>query len=508
MAVTTAHTPGSKKKRSKRRALTLNDVTLVEKSTLKRTILGTSLGNAMEWFDMGVYAYLAAIIGVVFFPGSSPGIQMMASFGAFAAAFLARPIGGLVLGPLGDKLGRQKVLAFTMVLMSVSSFCIGLIPSYDTIGIWAPILLLCLRLLQGFSTGGEFGGAMTFLAEHAPDRIRGFLTSWLEFGTFIGYIAAALIATLVQQFLSEADLYSWGWRIPFFIAGPLGLIGIYMRLRLEETPAFEQTEDDEEAQKAQESATQGLTTMVSGHWRPLLLCMGLVLVYMATNYMVLAYMPSYLSEVVGHSASHGLWLLIAVMAVMIIIQPFMGLATDRFGRRPVIFSGCLGFLIFSIPCFMMLHSDSIAVIFAGLMIMGAFQTCFTASMASTLPALFPTAIRYGAIAVALNISTSLFGGTTPLFSTWLVDTFGNDMLPAYYMMITAVIGMVMILITAESARKPLMGSTPAALDKQEAKEVLAEHHDDIESQIEDIDEQMEALAKQRKDLVEQHPRID
>lgn len=505
MAATTTDTPGSKKKR-KRRALTLSDVTLVKKSTLKRTALGTAMGNGMEWFDMGVYAYLASIIGVVFFPGSSPGVQMMASFGAFTAAFLARPIGALVLGPLGDKLGRKNVLTFTMILMSASSFCIGLIPSYDTIGVWAPILLLCLRLLQGFSTGGEYGGAMTFLSEHAPDRMRGFLTSWLEFGTFVGYIAAALIATLVQQLLSEADLYSWGWRIPFFMAGPLGLIGLYVRMRLDETPAFEQLENDKEEE--QESSNQGLTTMVSGHWRPLLLSTGLGLVYMATNYMVLAYMPTYLSSVVGHSASHGLWLLIAVMAIMLVIQPFMGMATDRFGRRPVIFTGCLGFFIFAIPAFTMMHSDSLLIIFAGLMIMGAFQTCFTSSMAATMPALFPAAIRYGAIAVTLSVSGSLFGGTTPLLSTWLVETFGNDMLPAYYTMLTAIIGMVVILITAESARKPLMGSAPAALNKEEAREVLAEHHDDIESQIDDIDEQMDALASQRQELVEQHPRID
>lgn len=488
----------------KKRALTVDDVTLIETKSLKRTITATALGNAMEWFDFGVYAYLATIIGRVFFPGGDPTIQLLASFGAFAAAFLVRPIGGLILGPLGDKLGRQKVLAFTMIMMAGSTFCIGLIPSYNSIGVWAPILLLALRLVQGFSTGGEFGGAMTYLGEHAPDRIRGFLSSWLEFGTLFGYVVAALLAAVLTSTLSDEALLDWGWRIPFFVAGPLGIVGLYMRMKLEETPAFE---EHKKTAEVEESAARELVTMVSGHWRPMLLCIGLVIVYMVGTYMVLSYLPTYLSSELGHSADMGNYLLIALMVVMMIIQPFAGMASDKWGRRPVIFTGCLGFLLFSIPAFWLLHSDSLALVFLGLLMLGVFQNCFMGAMPSTLPALFSTSIRYGAIAIALNFSTSLFGGTTPLVSTGLIDLTGSDMMPAYYMMIVAIIGMLVILVTAESSRKPLQGSKPAASDREEAKELLADHHQDIAERIRDVDSQIAELQKIRADLADQHPSI-
>lgn len=488
-----------------KRALTLDDVTLVETSSLKRTISATALGNAMEWFDFGVYAYLATVIGKVFFPGGDATVQLLASFGAFAAAFLVRPIGGMILGPLGDKLGRQKVLAFTMIMMSASTFCIGLIPGYNTIGMWAPILLLVLRLIQGFSTGGEFGGAMTYLGEHAPDRIRGFLSSWLEFGTLFGYVLAALLAALLTSALSDESLYSWGWRVPFFVAGPLGIIGLYMRLKLEETPAFEQHQQEQDTNE--ESAARELVTMVSGHWRPLLLCIGLVIAYMVATYMVLSYMPTYLSSVLDHSPETGNYLLIAVMIVMMVVQPFAGMASDKWGRRPIISLGCIGFLVLTIPSFWLLHTHSMVLVFIGLLLQGLCLNCFMGVMPSTLPALFSTSIRYGAVAIGLNFSTSLFGGTTPLVSTGLIDLFGSDMLPAYYMMIVAVIGLAVILLTAESSRKPLLGSKPAAADREEAREVLADHHNDIEEQVREIDQQMAELQKNRDDLVAQHPRL-
>jgi len=505
MAGSTTLPPNERgRKRSNNRVLKLSDVTLVKKETLKRAIAATALGNAMEWFDFGVYAYFATTIGRVFFPGDNASIQLLATFGAFAAAFLMRPIGGLVLGPLGDKIGRQKILAFTMIMMSVCTFCIGLIPSYNSIGVLAPILLLILRMIQGFSTGGEFGGAATFIAEYSPDRMRGFLGSWLEFGTFIGYILAAVVVTVLTSMLSESSLLSWGWRIPFFIAGPIGIVGLYMRMKLEETPAYSNHDDSEE----EDAGRSELVSLVSGHWRPLLLCAGLVLVYMVADYMLLSYMPTYMTASLHHDASHSLYLIILVMVVMMVIQPFMGMASDIWGRRPIIFIGCIGFVILSIPCLWLIQSTSMIAIFFGLMILGALLNTFTAVMPSTLPALFPTAIRYGAVAIGLNISTSLFGGTTPLVTTWLIDAFGTNMMPAYYLMLSGVIGAAVILLTAESSGKPLIGSNPAAMDREEAREVLTDYHDDIESQINAIDEQMAALAKERRDLVDQHPRID
>ncbi len=181
---------------------------------MRRAVSAAAVGNVTEWFDFGVFAYMATTIGKVFYPDSSPTAQLLATFGTFAAAFLVRPLGGLFFGPLGDRIGRTRVLAATMIMMAVGTFCIGIIPDYGTIGMAAPILLLLARLVQGFSTGGEYGGAMTFIAEYAPDRRRGFLGSWLEFGTLVGYILGAAIVTVLSATLSQADLLSWGWRIP------------------------------------------------------------------------------------------------------------------------------------------------------------------------------------------------------------------------------------------------------------------------------------------------------
>src|SRR5690606_5950987 len=210
----------------------------------RKAVLATSIGNAVEWFDFGIYSYLAVTIGKVFFPEMSSGVQLIYSFATFAVAFIARPLGGIFFGMLGDRWGRKRVLAITLILMAVSTLSIGLIPSYETIGSTATILLLIARLAQGFSTGGEYAGAMTFIAESTPDKKRGMMSSGLEVGTLVGYIAGASFVTLLTLTLGSDTMTQWGWRIPFLVAGPLGLIGYYLRERLEETPAFEAMEEE------------------------------------------------------------------------------------------------------------------------------------------------------------------------------------------------------------------------------------------------------------------------
>jgi MHS family proline/betaine transporter-like MFS transporter len=411
----------------------------------------------MEWFDFGVYSYIAVTLGKVFFPSGNPTAQLLSTFGAFAAAFLVRPLGGMVFGPLGDRVGRQKVLAVTMIMMAAGTFAIGLIPSYATIGVWAPVLLLAARLVQGFSTGGEYAGASTFIAEYAPDKRRGFLGSWLEFGTLAGYIGGAGLVTLMTALLSDGDLMSWGWRIPFLIAGPMGIVGLYLRMRLEETPAFAA-----EVAKAETTRPKvPLREMVTGQWRALLLCVGLVLVFNVTDYMLLSYMPSYLTSELKYDETHGLLVVLAVMALMMVVQPFAGALTDRVGRRPVIAAGCAGFLLLSVPALLLIREGSLLAVALGMAALGLLLVCFTASMPSALPALFPTRVRYGSLSIGFNVSVSLFGGTTPLVVTALIGATGNMMMPAYYMMAAAVIGGVAVWFMTESAGRPLPGSAPA-----------------------------------------------
>jgi MHS family proline/betaine transporter-like MFS transporter len=441
----------------KSRAAKTPGTTVTDPALVKRAVKAAALGNAMEWFDFGVYSYIAVTLGKVFFPSGNPTAQLLSTFGAFAAAFLVRPLGGMVFGPLGDRVGRQKVLALTMIMMAAGTFAIGLIPSYATIGVGAPVLLLVARLVQGFSTGGEYAGASTFIAEYAPDKRRGFLGSWLEFGTLAGYIGGAGMVTLMTALLSADDLTSWGWRIPFLIAGPMGIIGLYLRMRLEETPAFAA-----EVEKAETNRPKvPLREMITGQWRALLLCVGLVLVFNVTDYMLLSYMPSYLTGQLHYDETHGLLVVLGVMALMMIVQPFAGALTDRIGRRPVIATGCAGFLLLSVPALLLIRQGSLLAVALGMGALGLLLVCFTATMPSALPALFPTNVRYGSLSIGFNVSVSLFGGTTPLVVTALIGATGNMMMPAYYMMAAAVVGGFSVWRMAESAGRPLPGSAPS-----------------------------------------------
>ncbi|MCF8869698.1 glycine betaine/L-proline transporter ProP [Xanthomonas campestris pv. campestris] len=455
----------------RRRQLQLDEVTVVDRGMLRKAVGAAALGNAMEWFDFGVYGYLAVTLGQVFFPSSSPTAQLIATFATFTVAFLVRPIGGMVFGPLGDRYGRQKVLAATMILMALGTFSIGLIPSYAQIGLWAPALLLLARLLQGFSTGGEYGGAATFIAEYATDRNRGLMGSWLEFGTLGGYIAGAATVTALHMALSQAQMLDWGWRVPFLVAGPLGLLGLYMRMKLEETPAFRAYTEQSE-QRERETAGQGLMTLLRLHWPQLLKCVGLVLVFNVTDYMLLTYMPSYLSVTMGYAESKGLLLIILVMLVMMPLNVVGGMFSDKLGRRPMIIGACAALFALAIPCLLLIGSGSDVLIFTGLMLLGLALVCFTSSMPSTLPALFYTPVRYSALSIAFNVSVSLFGGTTPLVTAWLVERTGDPLVPAYYLMGAAAIGLVTMLFVRETAGLPLRGSPPAVASDAEARALL------------------------------------
>jgi MHS family proline/betaine transporter-like MFS transporter len=467
----TASSNGLWRHKNQEQRLTLDDITVVDKSLLKRAVGAMALGNAMEWFDFGVYSYIAVTLGQVFFPSSNPSAQLIATFGTFAAAFLVRPIGGMVFGPLGDRIGRQRVLAMTMIMMAAGTFAIGLIPSYSSIGIFAPVLLLVARLVQGFSTGGEYGGAATFIAEFSTDKRRGFMGSFLEFGTLIGYVLGAGTVALLTATLSHEALLSWGWRVPFLIAGPLGLVGLYIRMKLEETPAFKK---QAEAREAEDKALpkQSLRDLLARQWKALLLCVGLVLIFNVTDYMALSYLPSYLSSTLHFNETHGLFLVLLVMVLMMPMTLFAGRLSDTIGRKPVMLFGCVGLFALSIPALLLIRMGAVLPVFSGLLILGVLLSCFTGVMPSALPALFPTRIRYGALAIGFNISVSLFGGTTPLVAAWLVDRTGNLMMPAYYLMAASLIGIVSVLALRETARRPLLGSGPCVGTRAEAHAVL------------------------------------
>ncbi|MEO3848680.1 MFS transporter [Streptomyces sp. B8F3] len=464
----------------------LSEITVTEEPEIRRAVRAAALGNAMEWFDYGIYAYLAVTLGEVFYSGASEGTRTMLSLATFAISFAVRPLGGAFFGPLGDRVGRKQVLALTMILMATATFSIGLIPSYDTIGLWAPLLLIVARLMQGFSTGGEYGGAATFIAEYAPDKRRGYYGSFLEMGTLAGYIGASGLVLVLTAGIGEDAMASWGWRIPFLIGGPLGAIGLYLRLRLEETPAFVKSEagratvaevtggaEPVEAGKAEGKQAPGeLRRIVAGQRQTMLLCIALVAAYNVANYMLLTYMPTYLTEVLDWPRAEQLAVVIATMVAMISVVTLVGRANDRVGRKPLLMIGMTGFLVVTAPAYVLVREGSVLAVFGGMLLLGGSLICLQGTMSATLPALFPTEIRYGSLAIGYNVSVAVFGGTTPAVIEGLVHVLDTPMAAAYYTMAFAVVGIVSVSLLTETAGLPLQGSPPAVATAAEAEEVV------------------------------------
>lgn len=497
--------------------LQLENITVVDNGKLKKAITAAALGNAMEWFDFGVYGFVAFTLGKVFFPNADPGTQTIAALATFSVPFLVRPLGGLFFGVLGDKLGRQKVLSATIILMAISTFCIGLIPGYATIGIWAPILLLVCKLAQGFSVGGEYTGAAIFVAEYAPDRRRGFLGSWLDFGSIAGFLLGAGFVVLLTHLLGEASFTDWGWRIPFLIALPLGIIGLYLRHAAEETPAFtEQLErmalEDRDA--IQDRPMVPFREIFAEHRRSLMICIGMVIATNVTYYMLLTYMPTYLTQTLGYGENHGLMIIIVVMIGLLFGQPLIGFVSDKIGRKPFLIAGSIGLIVLSVPAFHLITTNSTGTIFLGLLILAILLNCMTGIMASTLPSLFPARIRYSALALSFNISI-IIAGLTPTISAWLVEATRNVYMPGYYLMLAGVAGLVTAFYVKETANRPLYGDTPTASTDAEAQVLLEANYDHIEQRVENVDDQivkleerLDELKAKKQTLIDQHPHLD
>jgi MFS transporter, MHS family, proline/betaine transporter len=420
-----------------------------EETTIRRAIVGASVGNCVEWFDFAVYGFLATTLGAVFFPSEDPTVSLLASFAVFGVAFFMRPLGGFFFGPLGDRIGRQRTLATVIILMSAATFVIGLLPGYATIGIWAPILLVVARCLQGFSAGGEFGGASTFLAEYSPDDRRGFLVSWLEFSTLIGFALGSASVLVLSFTIGEEALGSYGWRIPFLLAGPLGLIGLYIRLRLEDTPEFRALEETGEVSRSP------LRETITQNWAPILQVAGLVIIQNAGFYIVLTYLLTYITEQLGFSTTSGSLSTILTLVVAMALIPPLGSLSDRVGRKPVLIASCIGFVILTYPLFLLMNSGTLTAAVLAHVALGALLAVYLSTTIAALTELFPTKVRYGGFSIGYNISVAIFGGAAPFFATWLIDVTGNPLAPAFYLIAAAVATLLTILTIRETARTPL-----------------------------------------------------
>ncbi|NYG07106.1 MHS family proline/betaine transporter-like MFS transporter [Phycicoccus badiiscoriae] len=436
------------------------------------------VGNTMEWYDVGVFGYLITTMGPVFLPEADRSVQNLFLLGTFGATFIARPLGGVYFGWLGDKIGRQKVLAMTLIIMAAATLVVGLLPGYSQLGIWAAALLVVTKLVQGFSTGGEYAGATTFVSEHAPDKRRGFFASFLDMGSYLGFAIGAGLVSVLQLILGQPAMEAWGWRLPFLLAGPLGMIAIYFRMKIEESPAFQATLDAEEGAAASSQSGHGVAPMgpvgiLKAYWHRILLAMILVAAANTVGYALTSYMPTYLTSNKGYDELHGTLLTIPVLVVMALCIPLTGHLSDVIGRRPVLWIGAISTVVLSLPAFLLIGVGGIWSTLLGLALIAFPVTFYVANLASALPALFPTAHRYGAMGIAYNFAVAIFGGTTPFIIAALIKATGNELMPAYYLIATSVISAVTIFFLPESARRPLPGSMPSVQSEAAARELVA-----------------------------------
>ncbi|MEN0626131.1 MFS transporter [Phytobacter ursingii] len=416
---------------------------------LRKVLLATGVGHFVEWFDFGLYGTLAAIIGLQFFHAANPSVALLSSFAVFGAGFVMRPLGGLFFGSLGDRKGRQKVLATVILLTSGATFVMGLLPTYHQIGITATVLLVITRLIQGFAAGGESSGATTYLAEYAPVNKRGYFTCWIDNFGFMAFVAGSGLVFLLTAFLGESAMNDWGWRIPFLIAGPLGWVGLYLRTQLEDSPEFL------EAKKQGQTDATPLRSAVTHAWAALLFCVGFVVIKAVGHWTLQTFMPGYLSTELHYSKLDAYAITTIGLFSVAVLVPFMGYLSDKYGRKPLMLTGCAGFILLSYPAMMLMANGDFFSAVLAMMMLGAFIAAFDGACSAAMAELFPTSVRYGGLSIAYNFAVAFFGGITPWFSIWLITSTGDKFSPAYYVMAAALITFLTVLRARETAGLPL-----------------------------------------------------
>ena len=426
---------------------------LSERKALRRAATASFMGNFVEWFDYAAYGYLATVIALVFFPQTDTTTGLLATFAVFALSFIVRPIGGLVWGHFGDKYGRRSALSWSILIMTVSTFCIGIVPGYNHIGLWAPALLLLIRLVQGFSASGEYAGASAFLAEYAPDGKRGFYTSIVPASTAAGLLFGAVFVAAMHAWMSVENLHDWGWRLPFLLAAPFGLVGRYIRVHLQDSPKFLEMEKRLEARECATHAP--IRELLTVHRRAVMIGIGVTCLNAVAFYLLLSYMPTYLSTEMGMSDRDSFIASTVSLATYIGLIFLMGKLSDRYGRKTMLVAASVLFLVLTFPLFGMLGNPSLVVILMIQIAFGAILAMNDGTLPCFLAEIFPTRVRFSGFAFSFNLANALFGGTAPFIATWLIHATGNKMAPAWYLLAAAAVALVAMLASRETAHKAL-----------------------------------------------------
>jgi MHS family proline/betaine transporter-like MFS transporter len=412
-------------------------------------ITAGAIGTVIEWYDFAVYAYFASFLGKNFFPSAIPLRSLLLSFAVFGVGFFMRPIGGFVFGHYGDRAGRRNALAATVILMGVSTFLVGVLPTYTQVGVMAPILLVCLRLLQGFSAGGEWAGAAAFMVEYAPPSRRGFIGSWQQVSVGGGFLLGSAIATLLTSVMSPEALTSWGWRIPFWSGLIMTAVGLYLRLAVEETPRFRAL------QQAGQIAGAPIVEAFARYRGGLLKAIGFTLSGTVAYYVFLAYFPTYVSSVLRLPLRDASSINTLGLVLFLVLVPFLGILSDAVGRKPLLYAHGALAAVLAYPLFLWMESRTFVVILIA-QVLGVFiQALFSGAAPAAYVEMFPTRIRYTAISVPYNLAVAAFGGTAPFIATYLVSTTGNHLSFTLYLIGAGIVSFLTYLTLPETYRSDL-----------------------------------------------------
>lgn len=420
-----------------------------DSASLRRSVAAGAIGVFVHWFDWAVYAYLATTIATVFFPAENQVAGVLSVFAVFAVSFGIRPLGALVFGPLGDRLGRRRTLSIVIIVMSFATLAIGLLPGYATIGIAAPILLVAIRLVQGFAAGGEFGSAASFLAEYSPRARRGFGVSWLEVGSLLGFLAGSFAFYLLSVSLTPEQITEWGWRIPFLVAAPMGVVGYVIRTKIEDTPEYRVLEATDSVSRSP------ITELLRTNARQLLQAAGLMTMMHVPFYAVLTYLVNYETDHLGHSAESAALLSTFVSLFALVLVPMFGHLSDRVGRKPILVGAAVVLLIAATPAYMLMQTGMAGTVIAGLGL-GVILSAILGTYAVWAAEIFPTRTRQSGLSIAYNVTAALFAGTVPFLMTVLISVTGSLLVPGPYLMVAALIGLVAALSMRETAGSSLL----------------------------------------------------
>lgn len=405
-------------------------------SEVRRVVFASSIGTIIEWYDFLIYGTAAALVfGKLFFPAADPLVGTLAALGSAAVGFFARPFGGAVFGYLGDRLGRKSMLLLTLVIMGLGTFAIGMLPTYDQIGIWAPILLVTLRIIQGIGLGGEWGGAALMVLEHAPKNRRGFCGSLVQVGFPIGLILSAGVFALVSK-LPEEDFLSWGWRVPFLSSVVLVALGTFIRAKVAESPVFL------EMKARKQISHNPFTEAVFKNPKNFLVAVGLKICEVSWVYMLTVFMVVYATKNLGLPRSLMLDAIMIAAAIEIVTIPLFGYISDKVGRRPFYFAGTLFTIAFAFPLFWLMELRDPLVVIACVAVALSFgHGLMFGPQATYFPELFGAKVRYTGASFGFQVSAAIGGGLTPVLSTLLVSRFGGTVGVSIMLIVLALITM-------------------------------------------------------------------